>query len=213
MKEFFKKIKAWSLVSSIASIVVGILFIACPNFTKTTIVYLFASLLMLGGIIKCVSYFRYGIEPFGFVSGVIDIVLSLVFFGSADLLASAGLFGFIYGLIIVVKGLFSVQTSFDSRRYGAKYWWVDTILACLLFAFGIILVCVPASENVLFIILGAAIILDGLCDLIDTIWVTVKVKKAKKSIKDMFSKIPVEEDQIIIDVDENGNQTRVDKNK
>lgn len=213
MKEFFKKIKAWSLISSLANIVIGILFVACPNFTKSTIVYIFAGLLVLGGIIKCINYFRYGIEPFGFMIGSIGIVVGLVLMGSANSLAYSGIFGLIYGLIFMAKGLFAVQTSFDSKRLGAKYWWADTILASMLFAFGITLVSIPATENVLFIILGIAIIIDGLCDLIDTILVTVKVKKTKKSIKDMFTKIPPEKDQIIIDVDENGNQTRVDDNK
>lgn len=71
MKSFFKKVKAYSFIEALVSIVFGILFIACPEFTKSTICYLFASLIVVMGIIKCINYFIYGIEPFGFVHGIL----------------------------------------------------------------------------------------------------------------------------------------------
>ena len=194
MKNFFKQIKAFSLLEAVCAVVFGILFIACPEFTKLTVVYLFASLLVLIGIIGCINYFCYGIEPLGFIKGIINIALGIIFFVIAQSLVDAGIFAIAFGIIFVVKGLFSMQWSFDCKRLGAKYWWMDTIFAALIFALGITILCNPSTENVLLIILGATLIVDGLMQFIDTLVVSAKIKKAKKSVRSLFENITSQTD-------------------
>lgn len=188
MREFLRKIKSISLIEALASIVIGILFIACQNFTKSTIVYLFASIVLVMGIIKCISYFMYGIEPFGFILGMADFALGIVLFASAEYLINSGVLGFTFGLVFIIKSLFSMQWSFDCRRYGAKYWWFDFIIALVIMVCGIILVCCPSVENVLLYSMGTILILEGLFDLVDTFVVSAKIKKARKTFKDLLAK-------------------------
>lgn len=209
MKALLKKIKAWSLIEAVISIVFGILFIACPSFTKSTICYLFASLIVVMGLIKCANYFSYGIEPFGFIRGIVDITLGVIVFSTIPTLIEGGIFGFVFGVIFIVKSLFSLEWAVDCKRVGIKNWWLVLLLSLVILGCGIALVCVRSMENVLIIVLGVVIILQGIYDLVDTLVISAKVKKAKKSIKEYFAPLKdfeniesIEEAHVIDDPDE-----------
>lgn len=183
----FKQIKTASILEAICAIVIGFLFIVMPDITQLTIIYLFATLLLVMGFSQIINYFCYGIEPLGFIKGIVNISLGLIFFLNAELLCDAKIFAFTFGIIYVIKGLFEIQWSFDCRRLGSKYWWVDTILSMLVFVFGILLLVNPTTQDILMIILGVTIILEGLSQLIDTLVVSRKIKKVKKSLKSLFT--------------------------
>ena len=57
----------------------------------------------------------------------------------------------------------------------------------LVFVFGILLLVNPTTQDILMIILGVTIILEGLSQLIDTLVVSRKIKKVKKSLKSLFA--------------------------
>lgn len=186
MKELFKRVKLVSLLDGVMAIIFGLLMILCTDFTKETIVYLFAGLFVVVGAVKMVNYFLYGIEPFGFVLGIADIVLSIVLFSSANAIVESNVLGVLLGIVLLLKSLFAIQESFDLRRMGARLWWIDTILACVVFGFAISVVCNPASENVLFVLLGTTLVLDGLLNIVDVFVVSARVRKTTKTLKEMF---------------------------
>lgn len=196
MREFFKQIKMLSLLEAVLSIVFGGLMIGCPTFTKATIVYLFASLFVVVGIVRAINYFLYGIEPFGLIFGVTDIALGITIMSSANAIVSSNAIGIIFGIILMLKSLFAIQESFDLRRIGSKYWWLDALMALLVFGFSVSVICNPASERILFILLGVALILDGVMEIIDVFVVSAKVKKTKKTISDWLKK----DDDNVIDI-------------
>lgn len=196
MREFFKQIKMLSLLEAVLSIVFGGLMIGCPTFTKATIVYLFASLFVVVGIVRAINYFLYGIEPFGLIFGVTDIALGITIMSSANAIVSSNAIGIIFGILLMLKSLFAIQESFDLRRIGSKYWWLDALMAFLVFGFSISVICNPASERILFILLGVALILDGVMEMIDVFVVSAKVKKTKKTISDWLKK----DDDNVIDI-------------
>lgn len=186
MKELFKRVKLVSLLDGVMAIIFGLLMILCTDFTKETIVYLFAGLFVVVGVVKMVNYFLYGIEPFGFVLGIADVVLSIVLFSSANAIVESNVLGVLLGIVLLLKSLFAIQESFDLRRMGARLWWIDTILACVVFGFAISVVCNPASENVLFVLLGTTLVLDGLLNIVDVFVVSARVRKTTKTLKEMF---------------------------
>ena len=51
---------------------------------------------------------------------------------------------------------------------------------------GIVLLVNPATESILMVILGITIILEGVYQFVDTIVVSSKIKKVKKSLKSLF---------------------------
>ena len=186
MKKFFKEVKVLSLLDSLLAVVFGVLMICCTDFTKETIVYLFASLLIVIGVVKVINYFMYGLEPFGFIFGIADVAMSIVCFANAQSIVNSNIIGVVFGVVLIVKSLFEMQQSFDLRRMGSKYWWLDTIMAGCVLAFAISVVANPANEVVLFILLGAALIIDGIMGFVDTLIVSAKVKKTRKTLEDLF---------------------------
>lgn len=198
MKKFFKSIKAWSFLEIIFSLVFGILLIAYQDFTKLAIIYTFASLIMLIGFVKCFNYFCYGLEPFGFINGLINVAISIIIFINASEISSLNVFGFMFGLYFIVKGLLAVQWSFNYHKLGAKYWWLNLIFALTVFALGVLIVANPVSEQVLLILIGVMLIVNAIYSLIDTIVVSAKIKKVKRSFKSLFSS----DDKIYLDEDD-----------
>lgn len=188
MKKFFKEVKVLSLLDSLLAVVFGVLMICCTDFTKETIVYLFASLLLVIGVVKVINYFLYGLEPFGFIFGIADVAMSIVFFANAQSIVNSNIIGVVFGVVLIVKSLFEMQQSFDLRRMGSNYWWLDTIMAGCVLAFAISVVANPANEVVLFILLGAALIIDGIMGFVDTLIVSAKVKKTRKTLEDLFKR-------------------------
>lgn len=188
MKKFFKEVKVLSLLDSLLAVVFGVLMICCTDFTKETIVYLFASLLLVIGVVKVINYFLYGLEPFGFIFGIADVAMSIVFFANAQSIVNSNIIGVVFGVVLIVKSLFEMQQSFDLRRMGSNYWWLDTIMAGCVLAFAISVVANPANEVVLFVLLGAALIIDGIMGFVDTLVVSAKVKKTRKTLEDLFKR-------------------------
>ncbi len=187
MREFLKNIKVWSFLEAAFCIVFGIMLIAFQDFTKLAIIYTFGGLIMLMGFVKICNYFGYGIEPFGFVGGLIDISLSIIIFVNANLINNMNLFSLFFGIIFIVKSIFSIQWSMDCLKMGAKYWWLDLLFSLLIFALGVLVLASPVSETVLLILIGVMLILDGIYSIVDTIVVSKKIKKFRKSFKSLFT--------------------------
>lgn len=197
MKTFLKQLKLVSLLDAIFEVVFAFLLIFCTNFTIKTLAILFAVFLLVVGVVKIIDYFLYGYEPFGFVFGIISILVGVICFASLDAIVGSNLLGIVFGTILIVKSLISIQESFDLRRRGAKYWWIDTTLSALVLILAIAVVFNPSASILMFTLLGITLLIDGILNLIDIFVVSAKVKKVKKSFKDMFKK----DDDNIIDIE------------
>ncbi len=198
MKEFIKKFKITSLLLSIAYLVFGIVLIAWPNGAKLTIIYILSSLIVVHGVINVVNYFLYGYEPFGFMSGVLNVTFGLLLLGNADLLAGSAVFALTFGFVFIFRALGKIQNSFDYRRFGVKTWWLNMLFGVIMLILGVVVLAYPfASEKYLLIFLGAGIIVDSVMQIVSMCIITNKVKKIKHTLKGVF-KGQVEED--VIDV-------------
>lgn len=186
MKKFIKNIRIWSFLEILFCLAFGVLLIAYQDFTKLAIIYTFASLVMLMGFVKFFNYFGYGIDPFGFIGGLVDVAISVVIFTNANFISNMNVFSLFFGILFIVKSLFAVQWSMDCAKMGAKYWWLDLLLAFVILGLGILIVINPVSEQVLLILIGIMLIIDAIYSLIDTIIVSAKIKKIKKSFKSLF---------------------------
>ena len=194
MKSFLKQIKLVSLIDALVCIVVGLLMVFCTDFTRETLIYLFAGLFFVIGLVKIINYFVYGFEPFGFILGLVDFCIGIVFISNVQSILNSNIIGIIFGVILLIKSLFAIQESLDLRRMGAKLWWLDTILSTIIFAFAISVICNPNADRIMFELVGITLMIDGIFNLVDIFIVSAKVKKTKKSLKDIFK---IEDDNVI----------------
>lgn len=196
MREFFKRLKTVSLVEALVCVIVGFLMIFCTDFTRETLIYLFAGLFIVVGIIKIIDYFMYGFEPFGFILGIVDILVGIIFVANTQSILNSNIIGMLLGAILIIKSLFTIQESFDLRRMGAKKWWIDLLLSVVVIVFAVFILFSPNADRLIFQLSGTAIMISGILVFIDVFVVSAKVKKTRKTLKDVFKK----DDDNIIDI-------------
>lgn len=186
MFDYLKKLKISSLVLSLFYFIFAIVMLANPTMAKVTIVYVFSSILLVVGISNIVNYFLYGYEPFGFVYGVLNTVLAIVFLCTAYTIATGVFFAFAFGLIFIVKGLFDIENSFDYKKAGDELWWLHTIFASLVLLLGIVILCCPGAEKVLTILVGVALLIASITNLVTTFIIAKTLNKTKRTIQNVI---------------------------
>lgn len=179
-----KKISWASVVFALLELSLGICLIALPNQTLLTFCYFLFSLVIVAGACSIVNYFFFGFEPFGFLKGVAEIVIGVACLPLANVLAEPRVFSVLVGVVMLLSGLFKMQTSMDARRAFAKEWWLYLVYGGLLVVLSIIMLCYPfESQNVFLIFMGALLSADAVCDIVVAIVVNAKIGKVKREIK------------------------------
>ena len=189
MKNYFKNVKITSLILCLFYMFFGVSLIVWPNATKFTIISLVGALVAAHGIMSIVNYFVYGYEPFGFMTGCLNLTVGILCMITASTLANSGIFSLIFAILFIFSGLGKVQTSFDYRRLGSKYWWINSIFGTIVFVLGIVLLCNPfGSEKYLLIFLGVGVIIDSIAQIISIFVTAHRIKKIKHKVRDLFKK-------------------------
>ncbi len=191
----FKKAKTTSIVLALLYIAFGIFLICAPNSAVALICYLLGALIIISGICETVNYFIYGYQPFGFVSGLLEIMFGIVIAVVTPVIVSSAVFPVVIGLVFLIKSILLMQDSFDYRRAGIKTWWLDLAFAIVMLAFGIILLINPFGGNAsktLFLFIGISMIFSGISTLASTLFISSKAKKIRKSFKEAFGAVTYE---------------------
>ncbi len=188
MKDKIKALKLNITLSAVISIVIGILLLFYPTESISAIGKVIAVIIMLAGIGVIVSQiFDFGVNVMGIVVGGILVVIGIWIYTSTAAILS--IIPIAIGVILVVHGIQDLGLAIEGARAGAKYPWLDFIIAalnillgmvCIMHAFGIV--------NIAIRIIGAMLIFDGITDL----GIVHKVRKATGSVVD--STITHEED-------------------
>lgn len=203
MKEFFKKVNVFNGIISLLLISLGICFVCVPSSTILTLCYIFGAFIMFFGICGIVSYFFYGLEPFGFMNGICELVVGTLIFAFAPQITSPQVFSVLVGVVLLFSGLVKMQNSMDYRRFGLKNWWLYMIYAATMVVASIVLMAYPfAGQKIALIFLGIVLIYDGIMKLVSMFVFKGKVNRFKKKLN---------EDVIIIDKDENDSQNGENK--
>ena len=89
------------------------------------------------------------------------------------------------GLLVLVDSVFKLQVAVDSRRMGAHSWWVTLVCTVVCLVLGVLLVFNPFNgKQVLTIMMGVSLIVDGVQNLCTVVYATVFVKDVKAAVRD-----------------------------
>lgn len=180
MKEFFKNVNIVKTITASVLIILGLCLICLPNATLLTLCYLTGGIILFFGICSIVNYFLYGVEPFGFMGGVIALAIGGLIIGLAPQITSAQIFSLTVGIVMLLNGLLKIQNSMDYRRFGVKNWWIYMIYATILVVFSIVLLVNPFhGQRILLIFLGVVLLVDGIFKLITIFLIKNKIKNLK----------------------------------
>ncbi len=135
------------------------------------------TMMIIFGIVKLIGYFSKDLYRLAFqydlAFGILLIGLGAVmFFKTQDTI------NFIcttLGISILTDGLFKIQISIDSKKFGIRLWWLIFILACLTCVVGIRLVAQPSNDTQLILnLIGISLVAEGILSM-STVLTAVKI--------------------------------------
>lgn len=186
-KKFFKKVKWDSIITSILTILVGILCVAMPEGSAKVICIIFGISLLIIGATLLVRYFVF--DPL-FGGSLLIVAMSMIISGIfclVNLAAVQSILTVLIGLFILVNSISSLADSVYCARARISGWWALLTLSILTAALGVAVMFSNFSTVMIFA--GVSLIVDGVTYLITTIVFNHKIKQAKKVLLDKANDI------------------------
>ena len=86
----------------------------------------------------------------------------------------------VFGILVLADGLFKIQITFDAKRFGIRKWWMILSVAVLAIVFGgIVIFSSLGNWSVMSVMLGLALLFEGLLN-ICTVITAVKIIRNQK---------------------------------
>ena len=179
MKEF-KRAKWGYLIFSVLLCMMGLALILWPEISAETFCLLIGAVSLVYGIVKIVSYFTQGARAYSFfqfdlAGGIFLVILGMVFLVHPTYILTV--LPVVIGFYMIIDGVEKVETSIDAKRYGLRAWWLILVCALLCAGLGVYLLLNPFEGGaLLMMMLGIAILFDGVQNIFDAIYTAKMVK-------------------------------------
>lgn len=178
IKKFFTKLKWEKLVTAIVAIVLGIVFVADPNGSGDAVCKV-AGIAML--VLAAAMLIRYitsaRLFPENLIFSAVLLLLGIFFIAKSGVVMTV--LGLFFGIFLVIDGASKIRDGIDAAKAKIQGWWIWFILALLTIVLGIL---VMFGESVMTL-LGVSLIVDGVSDIVTTLWLSAGVRKVKKEIE------------------------------
>ena len=175
----FKRIKWSYVVLSAMFLLLGIYLVVNPETSLVMICRILGAAMAVFGVMKIVLYFI----RFDFAVGLFCIILGALMLWRAPALTD--ILSVMIGLLVLVDSVFKLQVAVDSRRMGAHSWWVTLVCTVVCLVLGILLVFNPFDgKQVLTIMMGVSLIVDGVQNLCTVVYAAIFVKDVKAAVHD-----------------------------
>lgn len=188
MREFFRKIRADFLLSSLLCIALGIVFIVWREATVKAVGTILAVIMIVIGAVYLCSFFLNAVtKGISAAIGAIVLLLGVWVFIQPEIIVSV--IPIVIGVLLIGHGVRGVKESLDSRKYGCASWGVGAALAGISMVFGVI--CIVDAFGVLelaSVVIGIALIYNG----ISNIWIAARATTAEKKYRKEHDAIDVE---------------------
>ncbi|MDO5338348.1 MAG: DUF308 domain-containing protein [Eubacteriales bacterium] len=162
---YVKLAKYGSILTSIALMLVGTLFLLSNKSSTQEICWILGVMIIIYGIIRIVGYCSRDLYQLAFqydlAFGILMISLGLVM--ALQISSVKTEISTIYGTLILTDSLYKIQTAIDSKRFGINRWVLILGLAVLTGVFGMLLIVTPLPgfrQNMT--LLGLACVFEGL---------------------------------------------------
>ena len=195
--EIVKEAKYTHFTASLLQFLAGISLTIFSDLEMSTITIIVAAMSILTGGAKLLGYFCNDLYKLAFqfdmAIGIFVAIFGILLFARPGSLVD--LLPRVVGLYIVLDGVLKIQTAFDARRFGIRFWSVILGTAILVGAMGFLLALdIMNGHSAEIIFMGATLALDGA----ENAWVTmatVKARVRKKKAEDKFGQIYDEDKQ------------------
>lgn len=184
MKSLLIKIKNLSIITIIASVVIGLVLLIWPDESITAVSILTGATTILLGVTAWISYFAKEKSVILATAGTVCIIVGLIICVKYQSIIAILLF--LFGVFITISGAVDLITSFYSKASGLGTWGVSTLLSIAVLVLGVVIMINPLhTSQALVRLVGAGLLVYAVVDLVTFI----QVKKAAKEIKEEFKNI------------------------
>ena len=152
------------ILLSVIQFLLGAYLLIRPENSFLLVCYITGGVLIVYGIIKLIGYFTRDMYElafqFDFAMGILSAVIGcLLLFHWEHIMK---LFPTFVGVLILIDGVFKIQTAMDARRFGLSKWWLILILAVAAGVAGFILLAKPIEATKLIMqLVGMNLMIDG----------------------------------------------------
>lgn len=178
IKKFFTKLKWEKLVTAIVAIVLGIVFVADPNGSGDAVCKVAGVAMIVLAAAMLIRYFTSAqLFPENLIFSAVLLLLGIFFIAKSGVVMTV--LGLFFGIFLVIDGASKVRDGIDAAKAKMQGWWIWFILALLTIVLGVL---VMFGESVMTL-LGVSLIVDGVSDIVTTLWLSAGVRKIKKEIE------------------------------
>ena len=168
MRDFFKQ-NAPGLAGVQLGGLLGLFLLLFPQTTANIVFFIFGTALIVAGVVHAILYFaddaRNAIGGWQLATGIMLVLAGIAVFVLADALIA--FLPFIFGLILLIGGVFKLQGAFDMRRMGVSTWARELIYVAVSVVMGLVIICNPFSTMMtLMRVIGAALVIEAVQDAI-----------------------------------------------
>lgn len=178
-KEKLKSIRKNLLLTSILTILSGILLIVYPGYTMSILCMIFGILCAVYGMVRIVAWIAKTR-----VLGNADLIMGLIVFAAGVLLMAhpgfmVSIIPSVVGFIILAIGINKLKDAIDIRNSGYSKWGSLLIPAILVLGLGLLIILNPfATAELTVRVIGATLAFNGVSD----IWTITRVNKTIKNV-------------------------------
>ncbi|MGI6178338.1 MAG: HdeD family acid-resistance protein [Eubacterium sp.] len=164
-----KTIKWDMFILGIITAVIGVLIVANPDSSATTIIRIIGIILLVLGVIALISGLtekKKGFSSYGdFAIGVFAVVFGILLLASPATFAQ--FIGFIFGIFIAVQGINDIIQAFTVRKLRDPKWTGPLLVGVICIVLAAVMIFNPFSTfKALMIMIGVSLIIDGVTEIL-----------------------------------------------
>lgn len=167
-----KEIKKWKWIYIALTVLVmalGMCLIIYPSISAKIMCILCGLVMIVAGAVRIVCYFKRGISVlwhrYEFPIGLLDCLVGLYVLSYPS--NAMMIMPVVVGVVIIVDSVFKMQTSFEFREIGIRYWWSVLALAIVNTIVAFLLIKNPFEGSItLMVYIGISLIIDGIQSLV-----------------------------------------------
>lgn len=178
MKGFLNSRRGSCALSAVCFIALGVFLVGWPDLSRIWICRLLGAALLITGAVYFISHFRKSkgaaaVFQYDLVLGVVLAVAGIWLLTQPDLIVA--LIQYILGVLLIVHAVLDLQGALNLRSVGVRHWWPALVIGLVTLALGAVILWNPfAGVNALLMLVGLALIYDGISDLV----ILVQLKRA-----------------------------------
>lgn len=178
IKKFFTKLKWEKLVTAIVAIVLGIVFVADPNGSGDAVCKVAGVAMIVLAAAMLIRYFTsVQLFPENLIFSAVLLLLGIFFIAKSGVVMTV--LGLFFGIFLVIDGASKIRDGIDAAKAKIQGCWIWFLLALLTIVLGVL---VMFGESVMTL-LGVSLIVDGVSDIVTTLWLSAGIRKVKKEIE------------------------------